>query len=295
MDPAPRSVRTPDAELDALIADLPGLPVRPATDDEIATFRSDGVVVLRGVLPEEWIEVLSGPVDRVVGSGEAVDLGPMVVAAPDTPAFAGGVDHWRSDAVLEAFSLRSPLAPLVAALLGSERVHLWEDSVLVKEPGSPFPTYFHTDAGYFHLSGRQVCTTWVPLDPATAESGMVQWVRGSHLSDVEYRPNLFVTPEPIPGTLGEVVPDVLGTPALAERLVTFDVEPGDVTVHHARTLHGAPPNRSDRRRRAVSVRYTGDDVVYRHRPGLPGRPGLDEVSDGDPVGEPWCPLAWPRS
>ncbi len=276
------------------LSDLPTRPVRPVTDDEVATFRADGVVVLRGVLQPEWIEVVAGSVDRVVGSGEAVDLGPMGGAEPGAPAFVGGVDHWHTDPVLEAFALRSPLAELVAGLLTSDTVHLWEDSVLVKEPGSPSPTFFHTDAGYFHLTGRQVCTTWVPLDAATPESGVVRWVRGSHLDEVDYRPNLFVSADPIPGTLGEIVPDVLGTPELAERLVTFDVEPGDVTVHHARTLHGAPPNRSDRRRRAVSVRYTGDDARYLHKPGLPDRPGLDQVTDGDPVGPPWCPRAWPR-
>ena len=280
---------------DIVTAELPDRPVRPVTDEEVETFRRDGVVLLRGVLQPEWVEALAGPVDRALGSGAAVDMGPMAGADPDAPAFAGGVDHWRSDPVFEAFATRSPLAPVVAALLGTGTVHLWEDSVLVKEPGSPFPTYFHTDAGYFHLTGDQVCTTWVPLDAATPDSGVVRWVRGSHLDGVEYRPNLFVTDEPIPGTVGEIVPDVLGTPELAARLVTFDVEPGDVTVHHARTLHGAPPNRSERRRRAVSVRYTGDDVRYLHKPGLPGRPGLDEVADGDPVGEPWCPRVWPRS
>ncbi len=279
---------------DIVTTDLPDAPVRPVTDEEVATFRRDGVVLLRGVLQPEWVEALAGPVDRVVGDGEAVDMGPMADADADAPAFAGGVDHWRSDPVFEAFATRSPLAPMVAALLGSGTVHLWEDSVLVKEPGSPFPTFFHTDAGYFHLTGDQVCTTWVPLDAADPDSGVVRWVRGSHLDGVEYRPNLFVTDDPIPGTVGEVVPDVLGTPELAERLVTFDVMPGDVTVHHARTLHGAPPNRSDRRRRAVSVRYTGDDVRYLHKPGLPSRVGLDEVADGDPVGEPWCPRVWPR-
>lgn len=279
---------------DIVTAELPDRPVRGITDEEVATFRRDGVVLLRGVLQPEWVRALAGPVDRALGSGAAVDMGPMAGADADAPAFAGGVDHWRSDPVFEAFATRSPLAPMVAALLGSGTVHLWEDSVLVKEPGSPFPTFFHTDAGYFHLTGDQVCTTWVPLDAATPDSGVVRWVRGSHLDGVEYRPNLFVTDEPIPGTVGEVVPDVLGTPELAERLITFDVEPGDVTVHHARTLHGAPPNRSDRRRRAVSVRYTGDDVRYLHKPGLPGRPGLDEVADGDPVGEPWCPRVWPR-
>ncbi len=281
---------------------LPLDPVRPVTDAEVETFRRDGVVLLRGILPTEWLDALAGPIDRVVNSGEAVDIG-GIAGGEDAPAFAGGVDHWRLDDTFRAFSVASPLAPIVARLLGSASVWLWEDSVLVKEPGSPYPTYFHTDASYFHLRGDQVCTTWVPLDAATPETGVVRWVRGSHLDRVgddatgdfvEYRPNLFVTEDPIPGTVGELVPDVLGTPDLADRLITFDVEPGDVTVHHARTLHGAPPNSSTRRRRAISVRYCGDDIRYLHKPGLPGRPGLDEVADGDPVGEPWCPQVWPR-
>ncbi|MFM7069135.1 MAG: phytanoyl-CoA dioxygenase family protein, partial [Actinomycetes bacterium] len=161
-------------------------------------------------------------------------------------------------------------------------------------PGTPFETRFHTDMGYFHVQGTQVATTWVPLDAASPESGVVRWVRGSHLDPVEYRPNLFVVDDPIPGTEGAVAPDVLGTPELADRLITFDLEPGDLTVHHARTLHGAPANTSDRRRRAISVRYVGDDVTYLRKAGVPARPGLNEVSDGDPVGEPWCPRVWPR-
>lgn len=274
-------------------SELPLDPVRPVTDDEVETFWRDGVVLLRGILPTVWLDALAEPIDRVVSSGEAVDIG-GIAGGEDAPAFAGGVDHWRLDETFRSFSVRSPLAPIVARLLGSESAWLWEDSVLVKEPGSPYPTYFHTDASYFHLEGDQVCTTLVPLDAATPETGVVRWVRGSHRDGIEYRPNLFVTEDPIPGTVGELVPDVLGTPELADRLVTFDVEPGDVTVHHARTLHGAPPNSSTRRRRAISVRYCGDDVRYRHKPGLPGRPGLDQVVDGDPVGEPWCPQVWPR-
>ena len=274
-------------------SELPLDPVRPVSDAEIETFRRDGVVLLRGILPTAWLDALAAPIDRVVSSGEAVDIG-GIAGVDDAPAFAGGVDHWRLDDTFRAFSVASPLAPIVARLLGSESVWLWEDSVLVKEPGSPHPTYFHTDASYFHLQGDQVCTTWVPLDAATPETGVVRWVRGSHRDPVEYRPNLFVTEDPIPDTVGALVPDVLGTPELADRLVTFDVEPGDVAVHHARTLHGAPANSSTRRRRAISVRYCGDDMRYLHKPGLPGRPGLDEVADGDPVGEPWCPKVWPR-
>lgn len=274
---------------------LPTEPLRALTDAEIEAFWTEGVVVLRGILATEWLDALAEPLERAITSGEAADLGVIAGGEQDRPPFNAGVDHWRHDATFEAFALRSPLAPIVATLLRSERVSLWEDSVLVKEPGSPFETRFHADAGYFHCEGDQLCTVWVPLDAATPESGMLRWVRGSHRSAEEYRPNLFVTDDPIDGTDGAVVPDVLGTPELAARVVTFDVEPGDMTVHHARTLHGAPANRSQQRRRAVSLRYCGDDVRYRRKPGLVARPELDAVTDGDPVGPPSCPIAWPRT
>ena len=277
------------------VGDLPAEPLRPVTAEEVETFWRDGVVCLRGILPTVWLEALAEPLERTLHNGESVNVGLMAgEGAADVPAFSGGVDHWRHDDTFRAFATASPLAPVVAALLRSEHVWLWEDSVLVKEPGSPHETRFHTDAGYFHVDGDQIATTWVPLDAATPETGVVRWVRGSHRDGAQYRPNLFVVDEPIPDTVGEVVPDVMGTPELVERLVTFDLEPGDLTVHHARTLHGAPPNTSTSRRRAVSVRYCGDDTRYRRRPGLPGRPGLDQVVDGDPLAEPWCPEVWPR-
>ena len=274
---------------------LPTLPRRTITPDEIETFWRDGVVVLREVIDPSWLEALAEPLERALGRGEAVDLGGLAEgASPQAPAFAAGVDHWRHDDTFRAFSVASPLGPIAAALLRSASVWLWEDSVLVKEPGSPFETRFHTDAGYFHLTGEQVCTMWAPLDVATPDGGAVRWVRGSHLDQSEFRPNLFVTDEPIPDTVGDVVPDVLGTPELAERVMCTTLSPGDVAVHHARTLHGAGPNTTTSRRRAVSVRFCGDDARYLHKPGVPTRVGLDQVADGDPVGEPWCPQVWPR-
>lgn len=274
---------------------LVGLPSRSITHDEVETFWRDGVVVLRGILSAEWIRSMVEPVERVLRRGEAVDLGPISDSPdPSAPTFAAGVDHWRHSEAFSDFAIRSPLVPVVATLLRSERLWLWEDSVVVKEPGSPYPTRFHTDRGYLPLDGDRLATVWVPIDPTTSDSGMVQWVRGSHLEIAEYRPHLYVNDEPLPDTEGDLVPDVLGDPALRSRLITFDLEPGDVTVHHARTLHGAPANTSQFRRRAVAVRYGGDDVRYRRRPGLVDRHHARHLRDGDALGTPDCPKVWPR-
>lgn len=264
----------------------------PVDTEQIDRFAIDGVVCLRGALDPDEVAAMAEPVERAVRGPETADLGALT--GRDGAPFTCGVDHWRNDPDFDRFARHSPLPGIAAALLGSERVWLYEDSVLVKEPGAPFHTEFHTDAGYFHVAGTQACTFWVPLDPAGPETGAVRYVRGSHRWDEDFRPNLFSIPDPIPGTEGSVVPDVLGEPELAALLVGFEVEPGDVVVHHYRTIHGAPANTStSRRRRAISVRYCGDDIRYRLRPGVPRKPHHDRVADGDELGGEDCPQVWP--
>ena len=97
---------------------------------------------------------------------------------------------------------------------------------------------FHQDLAYFHVDGEQVCTVWIPLDPVDAANGAVRYVRGSHRDRTSFRPNVFVTTESLPGTEGVDVPDHTDDPAL----VHFDTAPGDIVVHHARTIHGAFAN-----------------------------------------------------
>lgn len=276
-------------------------------DEDVATFWRDGVVCLRGVLPLDWTDRLAAAVEDVIAAADGTDLSAMASAIDagggavlrDAPAsgaprgrFFAGTDHWRRHATFRDFALASPLPQLVADLLRARRVTLYEDSLLVKEPGTSERTAFHQDMAYFHVTGRQVCTTWCPLDEVTLESGAVQYVRGSHLWETEFKPNLFVSTAPIPGTEGEAVPDVAAEPEKYD-LVWFETGPGDVVVHHARTIHGAPGNASaTRRRRAISVRYCGDDARFHRRPGAPLKPWQERAREGDVLVSDDSPVAY---
>jgi ectoine hydroxylase-related dioxygenase (phytanoyl-CoA dioxygenase family) len=276
------------------------------TDAQRRAFWADGVVCLRAALPAATLAAMEDAVDAVLASDEVADLTDMgralarageavlVDGEPSAGRFASGVDHWRRHAQFAAFALDSDLPGLVGALLQARTVRLYEDSVLVKEPGAAERTAWHQDLGYFHVSGRQLCTTWCPLDRVTAESGAVEYVRGSHRWDRTFRPNLFVSPLEIPATEGESVPDVDALAAAGSvQLLSFDTAPGDVVVHHARTLHAAGGNRTaDRRRRAISVRYCGDDARTLRRPGAPVKPHQREVADGLVLAGADYPLAW---
>ncbi len=269
--------------------------LRDVTTEEVQAFERDGVVCLREILDPDSVAALSGPIDALLGEPEMADLTGMTGAeATGAGRFRAGVDHWRTSPELRAFASESALPAAVGVLLRSSRATLWEDSVLVKEPGTREATVWHQDLGYFNVEGAQLCTTWVPLDPVTAATGAMRFARGSHTWDRTFRPNFFVTDDPIPGTEGDTVPDVDELAAHGDvDLLCFDLGPGDLTVHHARTLHAAGANLSaTTRRRALSVRYCGDDARYRLRAGMAPKAHHVDLRDGDSLGGPESPVVW---
>ena len=75
-------------------------------------------------------------------------------------------------------------------------------------------------------------------------------------------------------------------------IVSWDMAPGDAVVFSALALHAAPGNASTRRRRAVSIRLTGDDVRYakkRKRAQILRDPGL---RPGDAMDCDLFPVIW---
>lgn len=78
-------------------------------------------------------------------------------------------------------------------------------------------------------------------------------------------------------------------------IVHFDVEPGDVIIHHVKTVHGAGGNSSDVWRRAVSFRYCGEKVRYFDRPGSIPQVGVSHrLKNGDRLFAKDYPLVWPK-
>jgi ectoine hydroxylase-related dioxygenase (phytanoyl-CoA dioxygenase family) len=285
-------------------------PTRSVTPDEVATFWRDGVVCLRSILPIELVESMAKPIEEALVSSATTDLSEMadalesgavaarnvdeLVVASGAPRghFKAGTDHWLLQQEFRDFALCSPLPEIVASILRSDEIRLYEDSVLVKEPGTQEKTGFHQDMSYFHLDGDLVCTTWVPLDVVTAETGAVRFVVGSHLDNTKYRPSMFVSELAIPGTEGAEVPDYDKQVGEA-RIISFDTAPGDLTVHHARTIHAASGNLSrTQRRRAISVRYTGDNTRFKVVAGSPMKDHHSSLVEGELLNDA-CPLAWP--
>jgi ectoine hydroxylase-related dioxygenase (phytanoyl-CoA dioxygenase family) len=221
--------------------------------------------------------------------------------------YVGDFFVWMRDADFRDFVLQSPLPEIAAGLMGSRRVNLFYDHLLVKEPRTEAHTPWHQDLPYWPVRGADVLSLWVPLDPVGLDNGAVQYVRGSHKCGQMYAPTAFGKDSGFAQIYEKMglppFPDMV--PILAESdLISWDTDVGDIIVHHPLTFHFAGGNASlTERRRAVAVRYLGDDARYDNRPGTfvekdSIRDGLFEpirYSDGDPFGGKNFPAVWPRS
>ncbi len=292
--------------------------VRPSEIDE---YRETGVVRLRGILAREWVDRLGPAIDRVFSeqrdrvpvlydsTAMADELADAGVAVLDDPRarciekrgrFLTAIGAWIVNDGIRRLALESPLGYVAGCLFGARKVNYYDDQVLTKEPGTREYTAFHTDEPYYHLHGDQVCGMWISPDLVTADSGAMQYVRGSHRWPSFFKPNGFVTQAALDalsyGTGDEnqvPLPDIEGHRDRYD-IVTHPSEPGDVIVHHSRLVHGSGPNyTADARRRAVSLRYAGDDVTYWFHPSAPPQPHhVHGLSNGDTIDCDQFPVVW---
>ncbi len=274
-------------------------------DEEILAFYRDGAAVIRGVVEARWIETMRRAVDRVLERRGEFSFDHQ---ARDRPGrFRDDLFLWRRDPDFDGFMRNSPMAELAAKVLGSRTVRFFYDQLLVKEPGTEQSTPWHQDLPYWPLRGSQIVSIWVPFDRSTIESGVVQYLAGSHLWGRSFSPRPFgVDPDRrfekhvAAGGL-EPVPDV-ESDASAHRILAWNVEPGDVILHHPLTLHFATGNgTASRRRRALSLRYVGEETRWHPHPAsflaspeFASLQPLVALREGQALGGDLFPAVWPR-
>jgi ectoine hydroxylase-related dioxygenase (phytanoyl-CoA dioxygenase family) len=276
------------------------VPVQHLVDaSDVDTYRAEGVVVLRGVVSPDEIELLRIGIDAVVA---APSPRAKVASASDDPGlFLEDFCTWRDRPEFMSFLRSTRLAAIAAELTGSSRISLYHDHVLVKEPRTRQRTPWHQDQPYYDVEGMQNVSFWIPVDPVPVESAL-ELVAGTHRGPW-LMPRTFLDqraawfPE---GSLADL-PDI---DARRDEfpIRSWGLEPGDAIAFHMLTVHGAPGMVGDRRRRVFSVRVLGDDMVYAPRDWvcspdfrrvIPSE--VDSREKGQPLRGEWFPQLWPTN
>jgi ectoine hydroxylase-related dioxygenase (phytanoyl-CoA dioxygenase family) len=227
-------------------------------------FRQDGAVVLRDALAPRWIDELAAGVEY--NQRHPSRWAHWYTDPDDAVGFWSDYVTWPDVAPYRRVVFESGLGELARELMGSEQVRFFHEHVLVKEPGAAERTPWHHDQPYYCVDGDQNVSMWIALDHVPEGSGP-RFIAGSHRWGRQFVPRRFIdhTPYAVDTTDYELVPD-LDAELDRHRVLSWAVEPGDIIAFHFRTLHDAPANATTTRRRAVSLRWLGDDATFALRP-----------------------------
>jgi len=128
----------------------------------------------------------------------------------------------------------------VEDLIGSA-FSLWGSVLFIKEPQSSHFVSWHQDATYMGITPHEYITPWLALTPSNLETGCMSMIPGSHKDSLKPHDETFHQNNIL--TRGQEIQAV--DESIAVDLI---LRPGQMSLHHAKIIHGSQPNRSQQRR-----------------------------------------------
>jgi hypothetical protein len=123
---------------------------------------------------------------------------------------------------------------------------LWGSVLFIKEAHSEHFVSWHQDATYMGIEPQDFVTPWLALTSSNREMGCMSMIPGSHLGSIHAHDETFHEDNIL--TRGQQIADVDESSA-----VDLILKPGQMSLHHARTIHGSRANRSTRRRAGFAI------------------------------------------
>jgi non-haem Fe2+, alpha-ketoglutarate-dependent halogenase len=124
----------------------------------------------------------------------------------------------------------------------------WSSGFFIKGAHDPSFVSWHQDSTYWGLSEPDVITAWIAFTPSTVQSGCMQMIPGTHGDQVAH--NDTFDERNLLSRGQEVMVEVD-----AAKAVDIVLEPGEISLHHVRIIHGSSQNAADHRRIGYAIRY----------------------------------------
>lgn len=206
------------------------------TSEDLAFYRKNGYFLHHQQLfsPEKFQRL------RSIFEEHLADKGDTLSDELDTP-------HFRDPRLLD-FLLSDEVADLVEPIVGPN-IALFSSHFISKDPYTGRATPWHEDSAFWkgRFDGYEnIVTVWLAIDRSSRENGCMRVIPGTHTNGfseyegVDSRSNTF----------GSQIKNLDDSKA-----VDFELEPGECSLHDARIIHGAGPNRSPDRRCGYTMRY----------------------------------------
>ena len=251
------------------------------TEEQIQTLERDGVVHIKGVFDQEWVEYLR------TATGEQVK-------EPHFWAFAGTASKlydyiqrniWQTNKAFANFYYHSAMGHVLAQCGRTEEIRVSTDLLMVN-PNKGFK--WHQDNQNGPITWDEGIRFWITMDETPAEYGAPVYLKGSHFNDVVDEQAVFVDIEQ------------KGLEDYKDKLLEFRTMPGDMLIWHPRTIHkvdGPDDGIWTSYRRVLGGTVAKAGSLYHDKTGSGGvlsdlgRHGLE---DGQKLNSPFFPIVYPQ-
>ncbi len=249
---------------------------------EFISFREQGILVVRGLVPPEDVEELRAHTEDVIhGRLELPGVAPAPVGAAGRghstildASRLGEVERryvrihmlHRLLAIHERFLLHPRILDVLEALIGPDLMAM-QTMLFLKPPGADGQGW-HQDSYYIPTLPDSLCGAWLAIDRADEANGCMHFAVGSQhepiYPDAQNRARHYPAGAPVDlvdiahasatdETQNGLVPVARG---YADREVRVEAEPGDVVFFGGHILHRSHANTTvDRFRRAFVGHY----------------------------------------
>ncbi len=234
---------------EASVSHLPDLAQEyTLSPEQVKSYQQNGHILLRGVASATEVAAYR-PCIKEATARYNTEKRPLQQRDTYGKAFLQIMNLWQKDECVRRFVLAQRFAGIAAKLMGVERVRLYHDQALFKEPGGG-PTPWHQDQYYWPLDTDNMITLWMPLVDVAVEMGPMMFVSGSQ--KLGYLGKFAISDE---------------SQAVFERMIEENhltivpgqtMAAGDATFHSGWTLHNAPANSTERMREVMTVIYFAD-------------------------------------
>src|SRR6478609_2403396 len=209
---------------------------------EVAQYAERGYVIPNYRLPLPLLERLQSGLDNVLAN--YTDVAQEDLANPHMMPPTRGI---ALNPFMEA-ARHPPLLDMLEQLIGPDLI-LWITRILCKPAVNGREVPWHQDGEYWLMRPLATCSAWIAIDPVSTANGCMRFIPGSHLRQELYRhhqanrDNLVLNMELDQDQFDE------------SDAVNVELEPGQISLHDVRLIHGSLANTSGQRRAALIMRY----------------------------------------
>lgn len=269
------------------------------TPDVLAEYRERGYWVSPRLFSTEQIAEMREAQERMWAGEHDSEILPQYGAQevePGSPDVRQQCNaFWLSDVIRKVTT--SPLLGAIGArFMGVDTVRLWHDQAVYKPgigPDGKDETAgnigWHQDYGHWKSSSTSnMCTAWIALQDTDLQNGGMRTIVGSHKWGLLEDSNTFGHKD-LDGLQARFANQDISGAWLDEPCI---MQAGQVSFHHALTLHGSGPNLTWEPRMCLISHMMPGDTTY--APGRQFHPNLVYLGPNAQAGQPFAGPYWPQ-